>query len=232
MHMASRPEQQIPIADAWALTAMADRINDGRYVKFVEYATDETGHATDVIAYRPNRELIRDSIEKGDPAVTDADRQMGVRMADHFQGLMFTVLGGGSHEFDEKIFKLIQQDTIGANTGMAFLACMGNRYHKELTRERVAESTTRIGTSSQYQGQVGGKIRCRVSILSKFAGRTFDGSVIRATDGANLYFWTSSQLVAHWPESEEFEITGTVKTHSTDQNGHRETRLTRVKIAM
>lgn len=224
--------KQIPIADAWALVAMADRINDGRYVKFLEYATDEQGLATDVIAYRPNRELIRDSIEKGNPAVTESDRQIGARMANHFQGLMFTMLGGNTHEFDEKIFKLIQQDSVHAVTGMAFMACMGARYHKELTRERMAESMSRIGTTSQYQGQAGEKIRRRLSILSKFAGRTFEGSVVRASDGNNLYFWTSSQLVAHWPESEEFEITGTVKSHSTDQNGHRETRLTRVKIAM
>lgn len=225
------PEQQIPIADAWALVAMADRINDGRYVKFVEYASGEDGRSSDVIAYRPNREMIQDSLSLGVPSVNDEDRARGAKMAEHFKGLMFDALTGEQHEFDQKVLNLIQKETVGAKSGMAFMACLGSRYRKETTRERVQESIGAIGATSQYQGFVGARIQISVKVLSKFAGRTFLGSVVRATDGVNLYFWTSSQTVDYWPEDTEFRITAAVKAHSPDQHGHQETRLTRVKIA-
>lgn len=225
------PEDAIPIAQAWALVAMADRINDGKYVKFVEYAIGENGVPTDVIAYRPNRELIADSIANGSPAVSDEDRERGAKMAEHFKGLMFDALTGEQHEFDQKILNLMQKEVVGARSGMAFLACMGSRYRKETTRERVQASIGAIGTTSAYQGQPGEKIQRSVKILSKFAGKTFLGSVVRATDGTNLYFWTSSQTVDYWTDDVEFKIQAHVKAHSKDQHGHQETRLTRVKIA-
>jgi hypothetical protein len=69
--------------------------------------------------------------------------------------------------------------------------------------------------------------------LSKFKGKVFAGSVVRATDGVNLYFWTSSYDVDMWPDSpEEFPIVATVKAHGMDRDNNQETRLTRVKIAM
>jgi len=225
-------ERMISIEQAWALVAMADRINDGRYVKFVEYAPPSDSEPTsDVILYRPNRDLIRDNIDVGMPAVTDEDRARGQDMAQHFQGLAFDALGGNQHEFDQKILKLIQKQEVGVRTDMALMACLGSRYRREVGRERVAETVGKIGYSSVFQGVIGERIRRKITVLSKFAGRTFLGSVIRATDGENLYFWTSSKTVDHWPNDGEFEVIGEVKTHSTDQNGHQETRLTRVKIA-
>lgn len=225
-------ERMISIEQAWSLVAMADRINDGRYIKTVEYAPPTDGDPqSDVILYRPNRELIRDSIDVGMPAVTDEDRARGEVMAEHFKGLAFDALGGNQHEFDQKILKLIQKEEVGVRTDMALMACLGSRYRREIGRERVAETVGKIGYSSVFQGAIGERIRRKITVLNKFAGRTFLGSVVRATDGENLYFWTSSKTVDHWPDDGEFEVVGEVKTHSTDQNGHQETRLTRVKIA-
>lgn len=233
-------ERMITIEQAWALVAMADRINEGRYVKFIEYAphTDRAGNwinesqpNTDVILYRPNRDLIRDSIDLNNPAVTEEDRSRGQAMAEHFKGLAFDALGGNQHEFDQKILKLIQKETVGVRTDMALMACLGSRYRREVGRERAAETVGKIGYSSTFQGKIGERFQRRVSILNKFPGRTFTGSVIRATDGENLYFWTSSKTVDHWPNEGEFEVVGRVKTHNTDQNGYQETRLTLVKIA-
>jgi hypothetical protein len=180
---------------------------------------------------RPKAGLFLHAIGLGMPAVTNEDRARGQDMAQHFQGLAFDALGGDQHEFDQKILKLIQKQEVGVRTGMALMACLGSRYRREVGRERVAEAVGKIGYSSVFQGVIGERIRRKITVLSKFAGRTFLGSVIRATDGENLYFWTSSKTVDHWPNDGEFEVIGEVKTHSTDQHGHQETRLTRVKIA-
>ncbi len=226
-------ERTVSIEQAWALIAMADRINDGRYVKVVEYAPiTEDNAGKDVILYRPNRELIRDSIDVGMPEVTEEDRVRGHAMSEHFQGLIFDTLGAKEfNDFDQKILGLIQKSEIKIRTEMAYMACLGSRYRKEITRERVADRVGKIGTTSRFQGQVGDNLRRAVRVLSRFAGRTFVGSVVRATDGENLYFWTSSKTVDQWPDENEFTVVGTVKSHSKDQNGHQETRLTRVKIA-
>jgi len=234
-------ERTVSIEQAWALIAMADRINDGRYVKVVEYAPiaanrefvdGEYEPEKDVILYRPNRELIRDSVDIGVPEVTEEDRVRGQAMAEHFQGLIFDTLGAKEfNEFDQKILSLIQKSEIKIRTEMAYMACLGSRYRKEVTRERVADRIGRLGATSRFQGQVGDNLRRAVRVLSRFAGRTFVGSVVRATDGENLYFWTSSKTVDQWPDENEFVIVGTVKSHSKDQNGYQETRLTRVKVA-
>lgn len=224
-----RTDQMIPIDQAWALVAMADRINDGRYVKFEEHAIDEDGRMTNEVRYRPNRDLIRDSLETGDPAVSDEDRARGQAMADHFQGLALTALRGDMSEFDQKVFGLISQDEVGLRSGMSWLACMGSRYRREIAREQVTETINRIGATSRFQGVIGQPLTAQVRVLAKFAGRTFVGSVVRATDGANLYFWTSARTVDEWPDG-EFTVKAAVKAHGQDQYQQEETRLTRVKI--
>ena len=220
--------RKLPIADAWALVAYADRINGGAYVKFPEF-DQETGN----VKKRPNRELIEDQITIGLRTIKDEDREMGQKMADHFQGLVFDALSGKTTTFDQSIINIITEQEINAKLGMAYMACLGARYHREIVKEARQEQMFKLGHSSIHQGAVGQHVRLEVSVLSKFAGKVFDGSVVRATDGQNLYFWTSSKLVDMWPDApEKFPIVGVVKAHCTDRDGYQETRLTRVKIAM
>lgn len=230
-HLAQKSaEKTIPIADAWALVAMADRINGGRYIKFIEYRQDDTGSHTDEIAFRPNRDLILNSLMSGAPAVTDADRAHGRVLAEHFQGLALAALGGNIGDFDRSVFAIVQKDEVGTGRDLAFIACLGARYHREVAREAVEQRLDQIGFGSVFQGSIGENLTRKVRVLAKFAARSFEGSVVRATDGNNLYFWTSSKPVGFWSE-EELVVRGAVKAHSTDQKGYRETRLTRVKIA-
>ena len=100
-------EQKLPIADAWALVAFADRINEGKYIKFPEMDQD-TGN----IKLHPNRELIKTQVALSFPNVTTADRELGAKMAEHFQGLAFTMLGGQRNDFDQKIMNFITQEDV------------------------------------------------------------------------------------------------------------------------
>jgi hypothetical protein len=218
----------LPIADAWALVAFADRINEGKYIKFPELDQD-TGN----IKLHPNRELIKTQVALSFPNVTDADRELGAKMAEHFQGLAFTMLGAQSNDFDQKIMNLITQEDIDANMGMAYMACLGSRYHKEIVKEQRQETLNKVIATSIHQGAIGQHVRLNVTVINKFAGKVFAGSVVRATDGVNLYFWTSSKTVDMWPDApEEFPIVGVVKAHGQDRDGAQETRLTRVKIVI
>jgi len=82
--------KKIPIAEAWALVAYADRINHGEYIKFPEFDS-ETGN----VKRKPNRELINDQVDvMGFRSVTAEDRAQGERFAEHFQGLVFDALSG------------------------------------------------------------------------------------------------------------------------------------------
>ena len=221
-------EKKLPIADAWALVAFADRINEGKYIKFPEMDQD-TGN----VKLHPNRELIKTQVALSFPNVTDADRQLGAKMAEHFQGIAFSMLGGQKNDFDQKIMNLITQEEIDANMGMAYMACLGARYHKEVVKEQRQETLNKVIATSIHQGAVGQHVRLAVTVINKFAGKVFAGSVVRATDGTNLYFWTSSKTVDMWPDTpEQFPIVGVVKAHGKDRDGAQETRLTRVKIAI
>lgn len=221
--------KKLPIADAWALVAYADRVNQGEYIKFPEF-DNETGN----VKRKPNRELIDDQVSiMGMRSVTSEDREQGQRLADHFQGLLFDALSGKTNDFDQKIINIITEKEVHEKMGMAYMACLAVRYRKELVKEMRQEQMFKLGHSSIHQGAVGQHLRLEVTVLSKFEGRAFPGSVVRATDGTNIYFWSSSKTIDMWPDSpERFPIVGVVKAHGTDRDGYQETRLTRVKIVM
>lgn len=226
---ADRKSKKIPIADAWALVAYADRINNGEYIKFPEFDS-ETGN----VKRKPNRELINDQVSiMGLRNVTSEDRAQGQKLADHFQGLVFDALGGKTNDFDQKIINLITEQEVHEKMGLAYMACLGARYRKDIAKEYRQEQMFKLGHGSTHQGTVGQHLRLEVTVLSKFEGRAFPGSVVRATDGTNIYFWSSSKMIDMWPDSpERFPVVGVVKAHGMDREGYQETRLTRVKIVM
>lgn len=216
-----------PLAVGWSLVAMADRINEGAYVKFTEF-DQESGN----VKYRPNREIIKDQIALGLVNVTEADRQFGNVMHEHFQGISFNALTSRLGDFDQKILSIITKDEIEIGAGMAYLACMAARYRREIVKENKQEILLKIGSTSSHQGSIGQHLRLNVHVISKFEGRAFPGSVVRVSDDTNMYFWTSSKHVSMWPDApEKFPIVGIVKSHGADINQIPETRLTRVKIA-
>lgn len=228
---ASSSELQISIDDAWALVAMADRVNNGRYLKVIEYARDSNGMETGEILHWPNRTLIQNHLATGEPAVTDQDRQFGKVLAEHYQYLIFDVLGDGKNsDYDKTVFDIIQRAAVGVRRDLAYMASLGQRYHRETAREQIAETLQAIGSTSHWQGTVGTEVQRNVVLISKYSGKTFIGSVVRATDGENLYFWTSSRPVDYWPDNKKFKVAATVKSHNMDSSNYKETRLTRVRI--
>lgn len=219
--------QQITQQEAWALVAYADRINQGQYVKFPEF-DQETGQ----VSIRPNRDLIKDEVALGMKNIQDEDRAFGEKMYDHFQGLAFAALSGQRFDdYDQKIMNLISKETLPAGLGMVYLAPMAARYRREVDREEKSEILDQIGATSLHQGQVGSPFQGSMVIVAKFAGKIFSGSVVKATDGSNFYFWTSSKTVDVWPNAPEpFRIIAVVKAHGQTREGYPETRLTRVKL--
>lgn len=220
-------QQQITQQEAWALVAYADRINRGQYIKFPEYNQD-----TGEITVRPNRDLVREQLVMGMLDINDADRALGEKMYDHFRGLAFAVLGGQRFtNYDQKIMNLISKDTVPAGLSMVYLAPMAARYRRELEREEKNEVLEKIGITSVHQGPIGSPFTGKMVVVNKFVGKTFPGSVVKATDGNNFYFWTSNKMVDVWPPAPTpFAIRATVKAHGQTREGYAETRLTRVKM--
>ena len=219
--------QQISQQEAWALVAYADRINRGQYIKFPEF-DQETGQ----VSLRPNRDLIKDQLTLGMSGVTDEDRAFGEKMYDHFQGLAFAALGGQRfNDYDQKIMNLISKDAMSAGISMVYLAPMAARYRREIEREEKSEILDQIGATSMHQGTIGSPFTGKLVVVAKFAGKAFPGSVVKATDGDNFYFWTSSKAVDEWPDAPNpFAVSATVKAHGQTREGYAETRLTRVKL--
>jgi len=219
-------EGVLPLIDAWSLVALADRINGGQYIKFAEL-DQETGN----VKLRPNRDIIADQVKLGMVNITDEDRALAQQLNEHFQYIAMDAITGKISEFDQKILNLITEEKVNVRMGLAYLACMPSRYRRELVKERKKEELDLVARTSIHQGEIGQKLNLKVRVVAKYMGRAFPGSVVRATDGTNMYFWSSSMMVDMWPDSpEEFPIVGVVKAHGNDQFGTKETRLTRVKI--
>jgi len=220
-------DKKLPIRIAWALVAFADRINKGAYIKFPELDT-ETGNTS----IRPNRQLISDQIVLGLCGLIESDYAQGDKFAEHFQGLVFDALSGKSNDFDQKIINLISEQEVEYQS-MAYLACMGARFHRDILKDYKNEMLFKLGSSSTHQGSIGERLSLSVTVITKYEGKAFPGSVVRATDGNNLYFWSSSHMIDMWPDTPEpFPIVGVVKAHGVGSDYTAETRLTRVKIIL
>jgi hypothetical protein len=220
-------EPKLSKLEALALCAMATRVNDGEYVKHTDFVARGNGE----VEKHPNREIIKMHRNgQGGYEVTKADQDLAVKLLEHFEGLAFDVISGSATDFDRKVLSILENDEVGAVTDMALLASLPARYSREIERGELDEALATLAVTSTFQGTVGEKMDVDLEILAVYPGRTFAGSVCKATDGTNMYFWTSARMADLWHRNTPIRVRGSVKQHFVDERTNaKTTRLTRVK---
>jgi hypothetical protein len=210
-----------PISLAWSAISAADRINEGKYVNQHTFPYPEGA--------KFNKDLAM-SLCENPGALTDEDRAMGETLAKHFSGLLFKTLSGPiTNGFMATIANIVGMETVGKYE-IACMSCLVQTYRKDLEREVKQEKKQVFLATSDFVGTEASKHELDVEIIDTFYSKNYNIFINTATDGVNIFKFSSAHGATIFPLNEKIRIKGSVKRHDVDRfTGVKETWLTRVK---
>jgi len=200
-----------PMADVFAASAMAYRVNGDQYLKYPGYC-----------AWRPNRDLMIEALTTMPENITDADRQRGDEIRRHFRRVLFTILSKDVvSSFDRSISEFLDNETTKSALEIAIIASLPKIHATDVARRSVDQRLN--FARGGYIGVVGNRVDVEAEVLRVIFSRTW-----------NCYFMTAittDEQLIRWSASKGVEvglkamIRGTVKSHAENQ-----TKLGRVKV--
>jgi len=210
-----------PISLAWAAISAADRMNGGKYIN------QNTFPFPDGAKY--NKDLAMTLCENPG-ALTDEDKSMGEKLAAHFSGLLFKTLSGPiTNGFMATIANIVGMETVGKYE-IACMSCLVQTYRKDLEREVKQEKKQVFLATSDFVGTEASKHELDLEIIDTFYSKNYNIFINTATDGVNIFKFSTAHGATIFPLNEKIRIKGSVKRHDIDRfTGVKETWLTRVK---
>jgi hypothetical protein len=158
------------------------------------------------------------------------DRELGAKMHDHFQGLLFKRLTGSlTNGFLNTVADIVSKKQV-SRFDVACMSALVKIYRQDVEREnKIAREQSMVATSN-YIGQVGSKKCVEVEVMDLVYSKNYNVHIVTATDGTNVIKF----MTAHDPElyvkGSKVAITGSIKRCAeNDRTGVKETWLTRVK---
>jgi hypothetical protein len=221
MAYASKARITFPIALAWSAVAAADRVNDGKYINQNTYPFPDGA--------KFNKDLAMSFCENPG-AVTDEDRVMGEKLATHFSGLLFKTLSGPiANGFMATIANIVSMESVGKYE-VSCMSALVKTYRSDLEREAKQEKKQAFVTTSNFVGTEASKHELEVEIIDTFYSKNYNIFINTASDGVNIFKFSTAHGKDIFPMGEKIRIKGSVKRHDIDsRTGVKETWLTRVK---
>jgi len=206
---------------AWAAVAAADRINGGKYINQNSFDNKEGLQFNKVIAY--------DMCEHPHQLLKE-DHELGTKLHEHFQGLLFKRLTGGlTNGFLNTIADIVGKKQV-TRYEVACMSALVKTYRGDIERENKLAREQSMVSTSEYLGLVGTKKTVTVEIMNVFYSKNYNIHVITATDGANIVKFSTAHDPINYPVGQTVTITGGIKRCvENDRTGVKETWLTRVK---
>lgn len=210
-----------PISLAWAAVCAADRINEGKYINQNTFPNPQ--------GYNFNKDVAM-SLCENPGALTDEDKEFGETLAKHFSGLLFKTLSGPiANGFMATIANIIGMENVGKYE-IACMSCLVQTYRKDLEREVKQEKKQAYMATSTFIGTEASKHELDIEIIDTFYSKNYNIFINTATDGANVFKFSTAHGATIFPINEKIRIKGSVKRHDIDKyTGVKETWLTRVK---
>ena len=221
MAYSSKSRQTFPIACAWAAVAAADRVNGGVYINSNTYPLP--------VGAKFNKDLAMSFCENPG-AITDEDRAQGEKLAEHFSGLLFKSLSGPiANGFMATIANIVGMEYVGKYE-VACMSALPKTYRKDLEREAKQEKKQSFFATSNFVGTEASKHELEVEIIDSFYSKKYNIFINTATDGVNIFKFSTAHGKDIFSSGEKIRIKGSVKRHDIDNyTGVKETWLTRVK---
>ena len=210
-----------PISLAWSAVSAADRVNEGRYINQNSFPYPDGA--------KFNKDLAMGFCENPG-ALTDEDKAMGEKLAQHFSGLLFKTLAGPiTNGFMNTIANIIGMELVGRYE-IACMSCLVQTYRKDLEREVKQEKKQSFAATSAFIGSEASKHELDIEIIDAFYSKSYNIFINTATDGVNIIKFSTAHDKDIFPMGEKIKIKGSVKRHDIDKfTGVKETWLTRVK---
>jgi len=209
-----------PIELAWAAVCGADRVNLQEYYNQNSYSSTQFTF-NKVIAYQllAEPELIQPE-----------DKEFGAKLAEHFKGLLFRTLTGGTQNgFLDTIANIVAKEEV-SKFDVACMAALPKTYRKDLIKEAKTEKQQTLASTSEYIGAVGSKQELAVELIDSIYSRNYNIYINTATDGMNVIKFTTAHDASVFPVGEKIRVKGAVKKQEiNNRTGAKETWLTRVK---
>ena len=210
-----------PISLAWASICAADRMNGGKYINQNTFPFPEGAKFSKDLAM---------SFCENPGALTNEDKEFGETLAKHFSGLLFKTLSGPiNNGFMATIANIIGMENVGKYE-IACMSCLVQTYRKDLEREVKQEKKQVFLATSTFIGTEASKHELDVEIIDTFYSKNYNIFINTATDGLNIFKFSTAHGATIFPLNEKIRVKGSVKRHDVDQfTGVKETWLTRVK---
>lgn len=159
---------------AFACAAGAQRIN-GRYLNMESKgATDQT-----------NREIMVDLLQ-GKLELTDADRESGEKIRNHFNGLLFKKLVGKLNGFEQNIAELLDKDSVPFHK-LGIIAALPASYAREVKKEETQETIIKVAGSSQHLQNNRGPLQMVIKVVDSVRLALYNcWTVTAVTEQGNL----------------------------------------------
>lgn len=208
-------------ATVWAAAALANRTNQGEYLREPEYGVDAEGMPTRDIVRQPNRVRITEAL-MDQSLITDADRELGARAQDwHSKNLMMRALKGTLSEFDQALQRALTVEAFSLHrhrTDIAVIASQIRAYEQGVQMQEVMEGILR-----EPLAPIGAKVDANVTVVKSVYSQNYGVWFITAvTESRHAVFFSYRD---RWPNGERLRVRGTVKAHRD-----LSTQLNRVRI--
>lgn len=221
---AKSPRQRTDLYDidvAWAAVAAADRVNGGKYINQNSFPYPE--------GYKFNKAIAYDMCEQPHQLLRE-DHELGVKLHEHFQGLLFKRLTGGlTNGFLNTIADIVGKKQV-SRFDVACMSALVKTYRQDTEREIKQDRVQAFSTTSEYIGLVGAKKTVTVEVMDLVYSKKYNINIITCTDGVNLIKFCTSHPAEQYQQNSTVTVSGKIKSCAEDdRTGARVTWLTRVK---
>jgi hypothetical protein len=199
----------------WAAAVVADRINNGDYIKHDELSEDGAQ-----VIRRSNRDIIRDILNANGPEITSLDFEIGRNAREwHSKNLVIKSLRGDLSEFEHALNNAVNLEEFYNSINkfeVAVVASQIRSYHIGIKEEAVREDVDRTPLAA-----VGTKVQIIADVVKTVFSRNYGVHFITAktTDRKMIFFSFREKLQG------TITAVGTVKAHRADA-----TQLNRVRL--
>lgn len=207
MYFKTKPKQMYNTQQVLEASVMAQRIN-GEYLKEKETKYTEVDGVTEyVVTKLDNKSIVyayllgkgRDEkdnkfIDTLTLEVTEADKQEVKDIHDHYEGKLFSAMGGQLDSYTENIWKVLDKEEVSA-LEVGLIASTPSAYERDIAKEGVEDKITSVCVD-EYIGSKGDKIEGSVEIVNAIFSKNYNAFIYTGIyEGKFLVnFWNNEEL--------------------------------------
>jgi len=203
-----KPLKMYDAREVLEASVMAQRIN-GEYLKESKTKYHKEGEQPTewIVTKLANKSIVyahllgncRDEkdakfVKNLDMTITEDDKQIVNEIHGHYQGKLFSAMGGQLDQYTENIWKVLDKEEVSAQE-VGLLVSTPSAYYRDLAKEKLEEVIT-SQCNDEYVGSVGDKIEGTVKLVNVFYSKNYESYIYTGiyNDKFLVNFWNGNAL--------------------------------------